>query len=212
MANEIDPTFTGKFFTSLPIAEIFGAPINAACGVQAKAAHETLKFLIDNTFNEGEDGVKEAIQVSFSKTIDKSDGTHDVKKVSMPLISCIPIPNVQINRGRVEFDVEVNQSATFRENIDAGGEAEGKIGWGPFSVSLKAKASYSKEQTRKTDTRAKQHVELEFGQADIPEGMNRMIEYLMADMLDIPAPELPAPTTRILPEPTPTPGPDTVPA
>ena len=210
MANDIDPDFTGKVFTALPMDEIFGAPINASCGVQAKAAHETLNFLLQNAFNTDEKGVKEAISLKLTKKIDKSDGTHDVKEVSMPLICCIPIPNVQISHGRVEFDMEVTQSATFKENIDAGGEAEGKIGWGPFSLSLKAKASYSKEQTRKTDTRAKQHVELEFGQSDIPEGMHRMIEYLMADTLETPAPDLPYKAAKPLPSPAPAPTPEPV--
>ena len=99
---------------------------------------------------------------------------------------------MQIIDGKIILDVEVSQSAEFKDNIEAGGELTGKVGWGPFSVSLKARASYSKENTRKTDTRAKQHIELNIGQCPLPEGFNLLMERFRNNALEKPAPDNPA--------------------
>ena len=123
------------------------------------------------------------------------------------LITIIPIPNMQITDGKIQMDVEISDSAEFKENIDAGGEVEGKIGWGPFSVSLKAKASYSKENTRKTDTRAKQHVELNIGQCPVPEGLQMLLEKFRNSALDKPAPDNPYLPPVVKPDAIPAPEP-----
>ena len=66
----------------------------------------------------------------------------------------------------------------MKDKVAAEGELEGKVGWGPFSVSLKAKASYDKERTRSSDTRAKQHVMMKIKQAEPPEALNILLEIM----------------------------------
>ena len=113
---------------------------------------------------------------------------------------------MQLSSGVITLDVEVSQSAEVKENIEAGGEGEGRVGWGPFSVSIKAKASYSKENTRKTDTRAKQHIELHLEQAPLPEGLNLVLEILRNKAVEGKA--LPDKTpASIAPTPNPSPAP-----
>ena len=201
---DIDTDLIGKVFNSLPYEEIFGAPLSAAISAQERASNNTASFLLRVGFQEDkETGVKKAINVSFEHTIKKSDGTDSVETITMPLIAMIPVPNLMIESGVITLDVEISQSAEVKENINAGGELEGKVGWGPFSVSLKAKASYSKENTRKTDTRAKQHIELKVAQCPLPEGMNMVIEQLRNGSLDKPTPN----TQPAIPAPAPAPAP-----
>ena len=202
---DIDTDLIGKVFNSLPYAEIFGAPLAAAISAQEKASNNTASFLLRVGFEEDKDsGVKKAINVSFEHTVKKSDGTDSVETITMPLIAMIPIPCLMIESGTITLDVDVSQSAEVKENINAGGELEGKVGWGPFSVSLKAKASYSKENTRKTDTRAKQHIELKVAQCPLPEGMNLVLEQLRNGSLDKPTPNLENPAgVPAIPAPAP---------
>ena len=187
---DIDTGLIGKVFNSIPYAEIFGAPLSAAIDAQERASNNTKSFILDVGFTTDSEGVRKAINVSFEHTVKKSDGTDSVEKITMPLIAMIPIPNLQITEGKITLDVEISQSAEVKENINAGGEGEASVGWGPFKIALKAKASYSKENTRKTDTRAKQHIELTVGQCPLPEGMNLVLEQLRAGSLDKPTPNL----------------------
>ena len=61
------------------------------------------------------------------------------------------------------------------------GEAslEAKIGWGPFSVKIHGKVSHHKEQTRKTDTRAKYTINVAAKRAGPPEGMMRVLDAMV---------------------------------
>ena len=202
---DIDSELIGKVFRSIPYSEIFGAPLQAALEAQSKASNETARFILSVGFDTDDKGTRKAINVSFEHSIKRSDGTDQVETITMPLIAMVPIPNLQITEGTISLDVEVSQSSEVKENIEAGGEAEGKIGWGPFSVAIKARASYSKESTRKTDTRAKQHIELTVAQCPLPEGMNLVLETLRNNAMDGPA--LPTPSATPAPAPAPAPAP-----
>ena len=189
--SDIDPKFMGQVFTAMPYSEIIGGPLNSIIEAQIKASNGMARFVMDVGFDEKE-GVKHAVSVDFQQTVKRSDGSEMVETITMPMITIIPVPNMQIIDGQISLDVEISQSAEFKDNIDAGGELEGKVGWGPFSVSMKAKASYSRENTRKTDTRAKQHIELNIGQCPLPEGLNLLMERFRNNAMDKPAPDNPS--------------------
>ena len=191
IVSDIDPKFIGQVFTAIPYSEVIGSPLSAMIEAQEKASNAMARFIMSVGFSE-KDGVKHATSVDFQHSVKRSDGTEEIETITMPLITVIPVPNMQIIDGKISLDVEISSSAEFKENIEAGGELEGQVGWGPFSVSLKAKASYSKENTRKTDTRAKQHIELNVGQCPLPEGFNLIMERFRNNAMDKPAPDVPS--------------------
>ena len=191
IVSDIDPKFIGEVFTAIPYSEVIGSPLSAMIEAQEKASNAMARFIMSVGFSE-KDGVKHATSVDFQHSVKRSDGSEEIETITMPLITVIPVPNMQIIDGKISLDVEISSSAEFKENIEAGGELEGQVGWGPFSVSLKAKASYSKENTRKTDTRAKQHIELNVGQCPLPEGFNLIMERFRNNALDKPAPDVPS--------------------
>ena len=188
---DIDPQFIGKVFSAIPYSEVIGSPLSAMIDAQVKASNSMASFIMSVGFSDDENGVRRAVSVTFEDKVKRSDGTESSEIITMPLIAMIPIPNIQVIDGKIVLDVEISASAEFKEKIDAGGELEGKVGWGPFSVSLKAKASYARENTRKTDTRARQHVEINCGQCEPPEGLQLLIERLRNNAIDKPAPDNP---------------------
>ena len=188
---DIDPSFIGKVFSAIPYSEVIGGPLSSMIDAQVKASNSMAKFVLDVGFQPDENGVNQAVSVDFQHKVKRSDGSELVETITMPLITIIPIPNMQITDGKIILDVEVSNSAEFKDHVDAGGEGEGKIGWGPFSISLKAKASYSKDNTRKSDTRAKQHIEINVGQAEPPEGLSLLLETLRNNAIDNPSPDNP---------------------
>ena len=120
------------------------------------------------------------------------------------------IPQLEISEGEISFSLEISQSAETVDKLAAGGEASAKIGWGPFSVNFKAKASYDRSSTRKSDTRAKQHVMMNVKQADPPEALNVLLEIMKNAAMDASSGTAPPALTDKsggLPSPSPVPAP-----
>ena len=178
MADDVDPTFTGKYFDSMDYGHTVTAPLMAFVDAEIKLSRATADFVDQVGFFKDEAGRKQVISAVCDDKKKLGDGTVISDSIEMPFISMVHVPSLIVDTASVVLDLEVSQSAQMKENIDAGGEAEGKVGWGPFSLKVKAKASYSKENTRKTDTRAKQHVEVTLKQAPLPEGLNVLLERL----------------------------------
>lgn len=179
---DIDTNLIGQIITSIPYSEAFGSPLAAAIDAQTKAAKSSLDFILNVGFTKitNADGVEvqQTNYAEFSFEEKNEDGTQRKRTLKVPLILLINIPQLEIYEGEISFDLEISQSATMKDKISAEGELEGKVGWGPFSLSLKAKASYDKERTRATDTRAKQHILMRVKQAEPPEALNVMLEIM----------------------------------
>ena len=175
---DIDVSLIGKIISSIPYDQAFGAPLAAAIDAQTKAANSALNFVLNVGFEKDENGVQKTRYAEFEFEEKDGNGVASFRRLKVPLILLVNIPQLEIDSGSISFDLEISQNAEVKESLEAGGEAEGKIGWGPFSVSFKAKASYAKESTRKTDTRAKQHVEMHVKQAEPPEALNVMLEIM----------------------------------
>ncbi len=175
---DIDTKLIGQIISSIPYDQAFGAPLAAAIDAQTKAAKSSLDFILNVGFTEDKNGQRVPNYAAFEFEEKNGAGVVKTRTLKIPLILLTNIPQLEITEGRISFDLEISQNAETKENIGAGGETEGKVGWGPFSLSFKAKASYSKESTRKTDTRAKQHVEMLVKQAEPPEAVSVLMEIM----------------------------------
>jgi len=174
---DVDSGFLGKTLQAIDFSHVIGGPAVAATEVHEASCNNFFNNLLRTCFEMGEDGIRRPI--NFEMAIERETGGRVEKQtMKLPVMLLMPMHHLQVESATVDLDVEVSQSATMKEDISAGGEAEGKVGYGPFSVSFKAKASYSKEQTRKTDTRAKQHVTLTMGQSAPPEAVSVLVETL----------------------------------
>ena len=180
---DIDPKLIGQIISSIPYDQAFGAPLAAAIDAQTKAAKSSLDFIMSVGFEKDENGLQKTRYAEFQ--FEESDNSGTVKKraLRVPMILLINIPQLEIHEGEISFDLEISQAATMKDNVAAAGELAGKVGWGPFSLSFKAKASYNKERTRSTDTRAKQHILMRVKQADPPEALNLLLEIMRESAL-----------------------------
>ena len=176
---DIDTKLIGQIISSIPYDQAFGAPLSAAIDAQEKACNSSLNFILNVAFEPADkDGLQKTRYAEFEFEETNGNGEKNLRKLRIPLLTLLRIPQLEIERGVISFDLEISQNAEVKDSVSAGGEAEGKIGWGIFSLSFKAKASYSRESTRKTDTRAKQHVEMTIKQAEPPEAVNVMMEIM----------------------------------
>ena len=178
---DIDPKLIGQIISSIPYDQAFGAPLQAAIEAQTHAAKSALDFILAVGFTTERDAEgREIRKTNYAEFQFERSSGNAIEKQSLrvPLILLVNIPQLEITEGEVSFDLEISQNATMKDKVAAEGELEGKVGWGPFSVSLKAKASYDKERTRSTDTRAKQHVLMKVGQAKPPEALSVLMDIM----------------------------------
>lgn len=107
---------------------------------------------------------------------------------NLPLLTIVPINSLAVQSIDINFEMEVKSS--FAEDTSEKKEKEfkaevsfeGKVGYGPFSASMKASASYDQKDSSTHDTHyqksnsAKYTVAVHAGQLPNPKGINVIIE------------------------------------
>lgn len=181
----------GDQFRGLPMGDLIGAPLMAACDAQVRLANATADFIQHVGFTAADaDGKTEVRTVSFKfnrpapGTTAGADGTQPTELVELdvPLLSIVKIPALSITKVDVTFDMEVKNSEQYKETDDkqAALEAEGGGQIGPFSLKVKVSGSIAqhKEHTRSSDQTAKYHVEVHAVDDGMPEGLARVLDIM----------------------------------
>lgn len=186
-------------FKGLPMGDLIGGPLQAACDAQVNLAKATASFIQSVGFqtikkDDGSDdpyGAVRTAKFQFDRptggALPPPDGTAvPTERVSLevPLLAIVKVPNLSIDNVDITFDMEVKSSVSDKSSTSAsasiGVEAGG--GWGPFSakVSINGSVSSSKERSRTTDSSAKYHVSVRATDTGMPEGMARVLDMMNA--------------------------------
>ena len=211
----------GDQFKGLPMGDLIGGPLTAACNAQVQLANATANFIKvvgflppatnDNDAN-AVGGVRTAI-FKFSRPTGGAPDTNGVVpmeavELEVPLLAIVKVPALSINKVDITFDMEVKNSEASKESTDASASlsASLKFGWGMFSgtVNISGSVSSHKENTRSSDQTAKYHVEVHATDDGMPEGLARVLDIIAQSVAPKKiAPPSPTPTPQ--PSPTPTP-------
>ncbi|POT28550.1 hypothetical protein C3433_00385 [Citrobacter freundii] len=176
--NTVDPSFIGSVINALPLDNMISAPLQAMIKAQTQAAKSYADFLLSVCIK---DGKAVSVQFEYDETIVDESGASkgtQTKIMRIPLLAAVVHPIICIEEGSIDFELEISQSASSSVTDDKEGEMEGKIGWGPFSVSVKGRVSHKSEQTRKTDTRAKYSIHTSVKRQPMPEALSRVVDFL----------------------------------
>lgn len=174
----MDAALIGSVINALPLDRMIGGPLQAMVNAQIQASRAYAEFLMTVCIKNNK-----AINVQFEYDETLVDGEGNLmgtqtKTMRIPLMAAITHPNICIEEGSIDFELEVSQSEEAHSETEAEGGFEAKIGWGPFSVSMHGKVSHKDEQTRKTDTRAKYSIHTAIKRQGPPEALNRVIDFL----------------------------------
>lgn len=185
---------TGDQFRGLPMGDLIGGPLTAACDAQVRLANATADFIkvigfLPPTTEGDANTVGDVRKVLFrfdrpSQSVASEGGTQPMETVELevPLLAVVKVPNLSINKVDISFDMEVKNSEQSREseNSKKAMSAEAKFGWGPFSakVNISGSVSSHKENTRSTDQSAKYHVEVHAADDGMPEGLARVLDMI----------------------------------
>jgi hypothetical protein len=182
-------------FKGLPMADLIGGPLNAACEAQVKLAQSTADFIKVIGFNAptGDDpysgGTRTAL-FRFKRPVDNPSVTpgdpgstkEEEVEICVPLLSIVKVPNLSITTVDITFDMEVKSSFSSHESSDRSGslDASVTVGWGILSATAHIQGSVAshKENTRSSDNSAKYHVAVHAEDNGMPEGLARVMDIL----------------------------------
>jgi hypothetical protein len=174
----IDPGLIGSVINALPLDRMISGPLMAMMQAQSTASKQYADFLLSVCIR---DGKAIAIDFDYDQTLVDTQGLvkgTQERKLRIPLLAAITHPNICIEEGTIDFQLEVSQAEELKSATDADAELKATLGWGPFSVSFSGKVSHHEEQTRKTDTRAKYGIHVSAKREPPPEALMRVIDFL----------------------------------
>lgn len=171
----------GGIINSLPIGTMVAAPVMAAVDAQFAIAARTAEFIEKVGLNK--DGSVKMVRASFKHAVlnENGEATGQIveRVIDVPFISTVPLPNLQVARAKVNFDLEVSTAEQSTSASEYQASLSGSVGFAWWKVSFSGSVTHKSEQTRKTDTRAKYSFEVEVGPGEKPEGFARMMDAIM---------------------------------
>ncbi|EKS9795362.1 MULTISPECIES: DUF2589 domain-containing protein [Burkholderia] len=174
-----------SLLNGIDYSALIGGPLQAAITAQAMAAKSTYEFIDKVGLTTDKDGVKQAVNVTF---LYQKDG--QMVKLIVPLLTIVPVPLILVDEVTIQFKANINAAASSTseesksEAIAGELSAQGKIGWGPFSLSAQMKASYSSKKDSKATQDSRYSVEytqdvfVHASQAGVPAGLATVLNIL----------------------------------
>lgn len=184
-----------KQFTGLPLKALIGAPLKAATDANGMIAKAQTALLLDTCFEpgEGEGDSLKPIMLSFDierSVIDKDGKTlpETAKmRVSLPLLTLIPINSIAVETLKVSFEMEVRSSTEHKSQSDGKqhGSSDEDEEFGTQMYGSVAKSGKS-EQSGKNSSTAHYEIELQAGQLPLPKGLTTIIDAFAKNIAPIP--------------------------
>ncbi len=192
-------------FQGLPMDSLIGGPLNAAAKANGAMAATQTKFMLDTCFSKDESDPESSykpimIKMELERGVitppilddeGKESTPAKIDKVlttfNLPILTIIPLNSLGVDEISILFDMEVKSSYGEEESEDSSIQKAGKtsfeakIGYGPFSASVKGSASYSSEENSSKSSHyeksnnAKYTVNVHAGQLPLPLGVTTII-------------------------------------
>lgn len=185
-------------FKGLPMSDLIGGPLTAACDSQIKLAQATASFIRSVGFlppaagdtDPNAVGATRTALFRFKRPVDNLDPAtkaaqpfaEEEVELEVPLLAIVKVPNLSIQKVDINFEMEVKSSFSAKESSDysAAMQAEMKVGWGIFSakVNIQGSVASHKENARSSDNSAKYTVSVLAADTGMPEGLARVMDIL----------------------------------
>jgi Protein of unknown function (DUF2589) len=199
MAIDTTPsTVATNALQAIPFSSLIGGPLDACIQAQAMAAKTSWEFIkqvgltIDPETNE-----TKAINVTF-----EYNNNGQMTTLVVPLIILLPIPYMAIDTVTIDFMANISAASSSvvetSEDSELGVavDATAALKVGPFALSVTAKANYSAKSHSKAAQDSRYSVEYTMqvhvagGQADMPAGLQTVLNILQGSVTSISADDL----------------------
>ena len=173
-------------FGGLPMDQLIGGPLKAACSAQTLLAKASSDFINDVGLNDDGKGnlTARTVDFAFNKPVQAADGTTTMEKVDLqvPLLAIINTPSLSVKEAEVRFTMEVKSSTSAKTTSDTKAEltAHAKYNAGLFScdVTVHGSVANDSENSRKSDNSAKYDVKVVARDDGPPEGLMKVLDML----------------------------------
>ena len=174
-------------FGGLPMDQLIGGPLKAACSAQVLLAKASADFIKDvglDTAATGGAMSARTVDFSFNKPVQDPDGTTKLEKVDLqvPLLAIVNTPSLSVKEVDVNFTMEVKSSTSSKTTSDTKAEltAHAKYNAGLFScdVTIHGSVANHSENSRKSDNSAKYDVKVVARDDGPPEGLMKVLDML----------------------------------
>ncbi len=172
------PDDVGSYFKDLPMSQLIGAPLQAACKAQVQLANAAWEFMQTIAFDEQKK--TRLLEFDLVRPVETPTGIEKNQiHVQAPFIGLIPLPALLIDDVSIDFQMEV--TSTSEEKTTTQAEADTKVSyksWWGLSVEVNGKVSTSRENTRSTNQTAKYQVHVEARQQPPTEGLSKLMDIM----------------------------------
>ena len=182
-------------FGGLPMDQLIGGPLKAACSAQTLLAKASSDFIKDVGLNDDGKGNLSArtVDFGFNKPVQAADGTTTMEKVDLqvPLLAIINTPSLSVKEAEVRFTMEVKSSTSSKNTSDSKADltAKAKYNAGLFSceVTVHGSVANHSENSRSSDNSAKYDVKVVARDDGPPEGLMKVLDMLNDAIAPTPA-------------------------
>jgi len=182
-------------FGGLPMDQLIGGPLTAACNAQVLLAKATSDFIKDVGLV---DDKARTVDFSFTKPVQGAGGdvTNQEVNLEVPLLAIINTPSLSVKEVDVQFTMEVKSSTSSKNVTDSKADltAHAKYNAGFFScdVTVHGSVANHSEKSRSSDNSAKYDVKVVARDDGPPEGLMKVLDMLNDAIA--PRPAAPAPS------------------
>lgn len=163
------------------ISELLGAPMAAIVQAEGIAARATADFIKEVGFtgvSDNIDGDYGTIRnVTFSYERIKADGSTEIARLSVPLLTIIPIPSIQVAEAEIEFDLAMTQPES-----SANPKSDSKLGNLSSFKALQLKAVFAKKTNPPPNapvtSTSNMNVKIRLAQSELAVGMVQLLNIL----------------------------------
>ncbi len=168
-----------QFF--LPFGQVIAAPMLAMIEGETIAARattefiESIGFVKDSTTDNNSFGKVRTVTFSYVKQ--NIDGKNETVTLTLPLLSLVPIPLLQIHKAEIEFGLDIAAKSKITTS-----EVKSKSGTQILpSQKVNTYAMLKRMPTTSTaehdiTTNMQMKVKIEIGQSDIPIGLSKLFQ------------------------------------
>ncbi len=172
----------GQEFVGLNMEQLIGGPLSAAANANTLMARTTATFIDNVGFTSN--GKLRTAAFGYQKRSQNEDGTTNLEemRVEVPLLSIVPIPNLQVDEVNITFDMEVKQSQKSESSADESATVTASARFFCAKVDISGSVSAHQSNTRSTDNSAKYHVDVRATNHGTPEGLARVLDMMAANV------------------------------
>ena len=196
-------------FGGLPMDQLIGGPLKAACSAQTLLAKASSDFIKDVGLQDAGGGKLTArtVDFDFKRPVQGADGSTSMQDVEMsvPLLAMIKTPALSVKEVSVNFTMEVKSSTSSKTTSDSKAEltAHAKYNAGLFScdVTIHGSVANHSENSRQSDNSAKYDVKVIARDDGPPEGLMKVLDMLNDAIAPVPSAAPGTPATPATPAP-----------